>query len=492
MVEKGCDAYLVYVRDVDVDIPIVESVSIVRDFSDVFPADLPGMPPDRDIDFDIDLLPGTQPISIPTYRMAPAELNELKEQLQEPLDKGFIQPSVSPWGYAVLFVKEKYGSIRMYIDYRHLNKVTVKDMYPLPCIADLFDQLQVPPLTKDNYEKWCLRMKAILGSQDVWKIVDRGYTKPDNEEALPQNKKDVLAKSRKKDQQALTLIHQCLDDVIFEKVADATTSNEAWEILQNSFQVVDKVRKDYGGEKSYRGNRRDCGGHGRGISNGNNFNNEVKIHQTFRCRGCGQRGRRDRGYYQENNRSKYDKSKIECYNCYKFGHNSWECRSGVEEKANLVNDKKEDDESTVLLALKEEDMDDCSSWYLDNGARNPMCGCKEKFVEINKMVRGNVSFGDTSKIQIEGISTILISYKNDDRKLIQDVYYVPKLKSNILSLGQLLEKEYEIHMKNMHLWIRDSSGILIVKVHMTKNRLFYMNLNTIDAKCLKTNVQDES
>ncbi|XP_070020812.1 uncharacterized protein [Nicotiana sylvestris] len=102
---------------------------------------------------------------------------------------------------------------------------------------------QYPRLTKDNYEKWCLRMKVILGSQDVWEIIDRGYAKPDNEEALPQNEKEVLTKTRKKDQQALTLIHQCLDTAMFEKVADATTSKEAWEILQNSLQGVDKVKK---------------------------------------------------------------------------------------------------------------------------------------------------------------------------------------------------------------------------------------------------------
>ncbi|XP_019244519.1 PREDICTED: uncharacterized protein LOC109224392 [Nicotiana attenuata] len=199
---------------------------------------------------------------------------------------------------------------------------------------------QYSRLTKDNYEKWCLRMKAILGSQET----------------------------RKKDQQALTLIHQCLDDAMFEKVANATTLKEAWEILQKSLQGVDKVRKavvnqlkrygediedvrvvekilrtltpkfdfvvcaieeskdldsmmveqlegslqaheekikrrqevpleqllktqasfkDYGGEKSYRGNGRGRGrgGRGRGRSNGNNFNNEAKIHQTFRGRG---------------------------------------------------------------------------------------------------------------------------------------------------------------------------------------------------------------
>ena len=108
----------------------------------MFTADLPGMPPDRDIDFCINLEPGTRPISIPPYRMAPAELRELKAQLQELLNKGFIRPSASPWGAPVLFVKKKDGSLRMCIDYRQLNKVTIKNKYPLPRIDDLFDLLQ--------------------------------------------------------------------------------------------------------------------------------------------------------------------------------------------------------------------------------------------------------------------------------------------------------------------------------------------------------------
>ncbi|XP_070008082.1 uncharacterized protein [Nicotiana sylvestris] len=111
LVEIGCDVYLAYVRDVSVDTPSVDSVPVVQDFPDVFLAYLPGRLPDRDIDFGIDLLPGTQLISITLYRMAPPELKELKDQLHKLLDKSFICLSVSLWGAPVLFVKKKDGSM---------------------------------------------------------------------------------------------------------------------------------------------------------------------------------------------------------------------------------------------------------------------------------------------------------------------------------------------------------------------------------------------
>ncbi|KAB2625910.1 S ribonuclease [Pyrus ussuriensis x Pyrus communis] len=120
----------------------VEDVRVVRHFPDVFPEDLPGLPPDRDVEFTIELLPGTNPISLTPYRMAPAELRELKVQLQELVDKGFIQPRTSPWGAPVLFVRKKDGTLTLCIDYRQLNRVTIKNRYPLPRIDDLFDQLR--------------------------------------------------------------------------------------------------------------------------------------------------------------------------------------------------------------------------------------------------------------------------------------------------------------------------------------------------------------
>ncbi|TYK14643.1 DNA/RNA polymerases superfamily protein [Cucumis melo var. makuwa] len=104
--------------------------------------DLSGLPPDREIEFTIELLPGTTPISQTPYRMAPSELKELKIQLQELVDKGYIRPSVSLWGALVLFIKKKDGTLRLCIDYRLLNKVTIRNKYPLPRIDDLFDQLR--------------------------------------------------------------------------------------------------------------------------------------------------------------------------------------------------------------------------------------------------------------------------------------------------------------------------------------------------------------
>jgi hypothetical protein len=114
---------------------------VVCDYPDVFPDDLPGMPPDRDIEFVIELQPGTTPISKRAYCMPPKELAKLKTQLQELLDKGFICPSSSPWGCPTLFVKKKHSSLRLCVDYRPLNAVTIKNKYPLPRIDVLFDQL---------------------------------------------------------------------------------------------------------------------------------------------------------------------------------------------------------------------------------------------------------------------------------------------------------------------------------------------------------------
>ncbi|XP_057999150.1 uncharacterized protein LOC110658061 [Hevea brasiliensis] len=315
-------------------------------------------------------------------------------------------------------------------------------------------------------------------------MASSGFTPLEDEASLSQNEKDALAKARKKDQQALTLIHQGLDESMFLKVADATNAKQAWEILKNSLQRVDRLKKvllqmlrgqfealrmkdvesisdfctrvksivspfkrfgekvedvrvvekilrsltpifDYvvfaieeskdlepmtieelevslqahedkmkrrqeaplerilktkvslndDGSQRGRGRGRGCG-HGRGQvpkrrSNQDHANNKYKSQQSSRGHGRG-RGR-GRGNYYRSNERRFEKSNIKCYNCHKYGHYSWECHgtsNDREEKVNLVDDNQDGEEPSLLLALKDGDLDGHSSWYLDNGASN--------------------------------------------------------------------------------------------------------------------------
>nr|AAD22339.1 putative retroelement pol polyprotein [Arabidopsis thaliana] len=142
MIEKGCEAYLVTISMPEsLGQVAVSDIRVIQEFEDVFQS-LQGLPPSRSDPFTIELEPGTAPLSKAPYRMAPAEMTELKKQLEDLLGKGFIRPSTSPWGAPVLFVKKKDGSFRLCIDYRGLNWVTVKNKYPLPRIDELLDQLR--------------------------------------------------------------------------------------------------------------------------------------------------------------------------------------------------------------------------------------------------------------------------------------------------------------------------------------------------------------
>ncbi|GJY96513.1 hypothetical protein Tco_0513423 [Tanacetum coccineum] len=131
---KGCHVFLAHVTAKKAEDKLeekrLEDVPIVRDFPEVFLEDLPGIPPTRQVEFQIDLVPGVALVALAPYQLAPSEKKELSNQLQELFDKGFIRPSSSPWGDPVLFVKKKYGSLQMCIDYQELNKLTMKNPYP--------------------------------------------------------------------------------------------------------------------------------------------------------------------------------------------------------------------------------------------------------------------------------------------------------------------------------------------------------------------------
>nr|GFD37979.1 putative reverse transcriptase domain-containing protein [Tanacetum cinerariifolium] len=136
-IENDCELFLAQVTRTVSKEKQVADVPVIRDFPEVFPEDLSGLSPPRQVEFRIDLIPGATPVARASYRLAPSELKELSEQQKELSEKGFIRLSSLPWGAPVLFVKKKDGSFRMCIDYQELNKLTIKNKYPLPRIDDL-------------------------------------------------------------------------------------------------------------------------------------------------------------------------------------------------------------------------------------------------------------------------------------------------------------------------------------------------------------------
>ncbi|GJZ66676.1 putative reverse transcriptase domain-containing protein [Tanacetum coccineum] len=138
-VEQGCHLFLAHVTKKKLKEKQMEDVPVIHDFPEMFPEELLGLPPPRQIEFQIDLVLGAAPVACALYRLAPFKMKELSVQLQELLEKGFIHSSSSPWGAPVLFMKKKYGSFRICIDYRELNKLTIKNCYPIMRIDDLFD-----------------------------------------------------------------------------------------------------------------------------------------------------------------------------------------------------------------------------------------------------------------------------------------------------------------------------------------------------------------
>nr|GEV43889.1 putative reverse transcriptase domain-containing protein [Tanacetum cinerariifolium] len=144
----------------------LEDVSVICKFPDVFPEDLPGLPLPWQVEFEIELVPKTAPVARAPYRLAPSEMKELAKQLQELLDKGFIQPSSSPWGAPVLFVKKKDGSFRICIDYRELNKLTIKNRYPLPRIDDLL--INFKGRNKEEHEEHLRIILELLQNEKLY------------------------------------------------------------------------------------------------------------------------------------------------------------------------------------------------------------------------------------------------------------------------------------------------------------------------------------
>lgn len=250
------------------------------------------------------------------------------------------------------------------------------------------------------------------------------------------------------------------------------------------------------------------------VGRGKGGNNDRGGRSSSRGRGTrGRGGRSGGGSRQESdgsNRKPRDKSHIKCFECQQFGHFASECKEKKQQDQE-VNLAADEDEPALLLSvcgkkitnmvlLNEEKVypnrlkenEDTNIWYLDNGASNHMTGSKELFAELDENVTGQVRFGDGSKVQIKGKGTLLCDCKNGDQFVIQDVYYIPALHSNIISLGQMTEEGYDVAMKKDLLKMHDEAGRLIMKVQRSKNRLYKIRLTPGKPVCLTMSIDDDS
>ncbi|XP_047326527.1 uncharacterized protein LOC124930212 [Impatiens glandulifera] len=353
-------------------------------------------------------------------------------------------------------------------------------------------------LTKDNYDSWSIRVKTLLSSQGAWEIVNSGgIIETDEDATLAQIQESE--KNKNKDQHTLSIIHQCLDDNAFEKVGYASTSKEAWEILENSHKGVVKVKKvrlqilhgEF--EALHQEASKSISDYFTRILS---IVNQMKRIDIDRVNGVKSRGNprgreRERGRGRGQGSDRYEKAHVECYNCHKLSHYARDYWYADDAKVEVnLTEEKETEDSTLLLALNQKVIGGESQWYLDNVASNHMCGDKSKFVEIEKKATKNITFGDASKVQIEGKCTILIQLKDGTHKFISDVYYVLKLKFNILSLGKLMKRGYQMLMKDHNLWLQDGRANLIAKVTMSKNMMFSLPIQTEGPNCLQVSVMD--
>nr|KYP48865.1 Retrovirus-related Pol polyprotein from transposon TNT 1-94 [Cajanus cajan] len=415
--------------------------------------------------------------------------------------------------------------------------------------------MTVPQLSKKtNYDNWCLQMKTLLGSQSLWDIVEKKFQEPEENEDQSVAQIAALEKTRVKDKSALYFLYNGVDESGFEKIANAASSKEAWKILEvahrgnhcvrqirlqtlrGEFECLKMEDKEQVSEYITRVEKLDnqLGRNGEpmpasrivekilrsltgdfesiacvieeskdlSVRSGEELAGSLEAHEQRKRkmkergdqgRGNGQddqgqgRGRGDHGGGQgrgDRSQGSQPRSEVECYNCASEVQLNLSCveRSVVELPSSDEKSEAELDSSCLNNSV----------WYLDTEASNHMCGEESFFNELIKVKAGFVSFGDDSKVAVKGRGTIKFMQKDGRVGEIRNVYYVPELKSNILSMGQMMEKGNSVLMKDRVLYLKDKHDRLIAGVEMKKNRMYKLELNIIQNKCLKMDVKDEA
>ncbi|XP_050908791.1 uncharacterized protein LOC127122513 [Lathyrus oleraceus] len=300
-------------------------------------------------------------------------------------------------------------------------------------MANMMNQMPLPRLTKLNYENWSIQMKALLGSLDAWEVTKDGFEEPTDTEGYTTAQNKALKETRSKDKTTLYMLFRVVDESGFEKIVGSTTLKEARESVQRSRSSKASSTPNsswrIGEDADERVRKYKFENIVYAIEESKDLSTLVVEELAGSLEAHEQRKmkKKEEGVEDANQRRK-------------VGHLAKDCRieKKVEETTNLTLEA-EANEGFLLMAQNEINTND-NVWYLDSGASNHMCGHKHLFKEMRKIENRNVSFGDASKVKVEGKRTICYLQKEGLIGSIQDVYYVPNLKTNILSLGQLTEK----------------------------------------------------
>jgi len=460
-----------------------------------------------------------------------------------------------------------------------------------------------PILDGKNWDRWSIQMKAIMGYQEISEIVENGYT--DLVERATEAQRATHKENKKKDCKAMVLLHQCVDDAHFEKIAAAKSSQEAWQILEKCNKGAEQLKKvrlqtlrrqyelmqmesheriaqffnriishtnamkacgekisdqsmvekilrtltpnfdhivvaieeskkiedlkvedlqgsleaheqrlmerstekpvdqalvaqtskkgGYNGRGGYKGR-----GKGKDYRGGNPKN--IQYQEREKIDHAESSSRKGGNNHWRGGKKKVDRKRIKCFNCGKVGHFSNECQAPPDQNEHRGNHHdeayiaKEDSEviseekPLLLMMITNHDSNCDDKWYIDSGCSNHMTGNRNWLVNFDETKKSNIRFADDRVIQAEGTGDVFISGRNGKKAILSDVLYVPTMNSNLISLGQLLEKGFSMNMNQGFLEIFDAANKMVLKAPMAQNRTFQVNLRTVESQCFSVSM----